>query len=297
VESSPDAGWVNTWRQGRSYPVFVGFSWKLPRVAAALCGAANLSISGSLEAERSHHWAERRRRFGKTSLLAPLLVQAQKAQVTPFPSRQISVASYDDKLHWWTFPTAIRDPALKPFAVVITNGADQPVIAAHVNWTWIGADGKPRQLVQEHNSLLSTYGYVVNAKFMVLILPNGMAIQKGSRPLPSGFFRSQRTMSATQIHVALDAVILADGQVIGPDNMHLVAELQGQAEAAAMMKAIINAAKAQGRDPQPEIDKAIEDAPPGSATRRYMVEMMHSRPRGGKMQVPPQIQLPYFYRK
>jgi hypothetical protein len=84
--------------------------------------------------------------------------------------------------------------------------------------------------------------------------------------------------------------------VIGRDKNHLIANLQGQAEAAAKMKVIINAAKAQGRDPQPDIEKAIAEEPP--AIRRYLALLMRSYKLGeGRWQVPPQMELPHFYRK
>jgi hypothetical protein len=229
-------------------------------------------------------------------LVTILIAQAQTVRLTPFPSKLITVASYDDKLHWWTFPDAVRDAAMKPFAIVVTNSTDMPVIAAHVQWNWISADGKPHTLVQEHNGLSVPYASIVKAKSVSLILPNGVVIQKGSRPIPF-LKRSQRSATATDIHVSLDAIVLADGQVIGPDKNHLIADLQGEAEAAATMKTIINAAKTQGRDPQPDIEKAIADEPRGSATGRWLVEFMHSSKMGSRWQVPSQIELPHFYRK
>lgn len=67
--------------------------------------------------------------------------------------------------------------------------------------------------------------------------------------------------------------------MIGPDKGGLVKELQGQAEAAAKVKDIINAARTQGRDPRPDIDNAAKDTSLSSATRRYIVELAH---RGGR---------------
>jgi hypothetical protein len=229
---------------------------------------------------------------------AALIAQAQTARVTPFPSKLITIASYDDKLHFWTFPGGIRDATIKPFAIVVTNSSDREVIAANVVWSWIGADGKPHSLLQEENKVGGPYG-AVSAKWMSLILPNGLIIPKGSSvPHVGVFTRPWRTSPATQVHVVLDAVILSDGQVIGPDKDHLVTNLQAEAKAAAIMKTIINAAKARGRDPQPDIEKAIADEPTGSATRGYLTLFMHSsKLGGGGWRVPTQMELPQFDRK
>jgi hypothetical protein len=231
-------------------------------------------------------------------LVTAHIVRAQTAHVTPLPSKLITIASYDDKLHFWTFPGGIRDSTIKPFAIVVTNSTDREVIAANVVWSWIGVDQKPHSLVQEDHKVVAPYG-VVSAKWMSLILPNGLVIPKGgSVPHTGVFSRPWRSSAATEIHVALDAVVLSDGQVIGPDKNHLITRLQGEAEAAAKMKTIINAAKAQGRDPQPDIEKAIADEPRSSATGGWLVWFMHdSKLGGGRWQVPPQMELPHFYRK
>ena len=167
------------------------------------------------------------------------------------------------------------------------------MIAANVVWSWIGVDQKPHSLVQEDHKVVAPYG-VVSAKWMSLILPNGLVIPKGgSVPHTGVFSRPWRSSAATEIHVALNAVVLSDGQVIGPDKNHLITRLQGEAEAAAKMKTIINAAKAQGRDPQPDIEKAIADEPRGSATGGWLVWFIHDgKLGGGQWQVPPQI--PHF---
>jgi hypothetical protein len=75
-----------------------------------------------------------------------------------------------------------------------------------------------------------------------------------------------------------------------------ITNLQGEAEAAAKMKPIINAAKAQGSDPRPDIEKAMADEPRGSATGRWLAFFMHRSKLGGRWQVPPQMKLPHFYR-
>jgi hypothetical protein len=233
-------------------------------------------------------------------LACPIITSAQQpAQLKRFVSNQISVANYDDNVHGRYFAGFLADPRIKRVAIVVTNSSNQPVVAVHVWWKWIDASGKPGQLVQQHNSLVSRSSFVANARSTVLILPNGTAAQTGQRM--SGAFGSlglpPPLLTAPTVTVALDAVILADGEVIGPDDGRLVKELQGQSEAAAKVKQIINAALEQGRDPRPDIDNAVADTSLSSATRRHIVEYAHRGGRSGHIPLPEQIQLPNFYRK
>jgi hypothetical protein len=190
----------------------------------------------------------------------PVIASAQPAQLTPFVSKKISLVSYDVNVHGRYFCSFITDPRMKRLAIVISNSSDQPVIAAHVRWKWIDAAGEPGELMQQHNSLVSTSGFVASARSTLLILPNGTATQAGQRSGMRGYtLLPQSLLTAPTLNVALDAVILADGEVIRPDKGGLVKELQAQAEAAAKVKDIIIAARLQGRDPRPDIDNAAKD--------------------------------------
>jgi len=189
---------------------------------------------------------------------------------------------------------------MKRLAIIITNSSSsRSAIAAHVRWKWVDVSGKPGELMQQHNGLLNNAGFVVNARARVLILPDGTATQAGQRMrgVASSLRVPPALMTALNVTVALDAIILADGEVIGPDQGGLVQELQGRAEAGAKVKDIIEAAQAQGRDPRLDIAKAAADPTLSSATRRYMVDLAHGGGRSGSLPVPRQIQLPNFYRK
>jgi len=119
---------------------------------------------------------------------SPIIVSAQQpAQLTRFVSNEISVANYDDKIHGRYFADLFTDPRVKRFAIVVTNSSSQPVIAAHVRWKWIDSSGKPGELMQQHNSLLSGPGFVANARSTVLILPDGTATQTGQRARACGW--------------------------------------------------------------------------------------------------------------
>ena len=230
---------------------------------------------------------------------APLPPQA-KANLVRFASNEIAVAAYDDNAHGKYFANVFRDARLKRLAVVINNSTAQPVIASHVHWKWIGADGKPGELVQENNSLVTLGGFVADSRSTVLILPDGTATQTGQRP--SGMYGMYRIppslLTAPTVTVELEAVVLADGEVIGPDKTGLVEEMKGQADAAARVKDIINAARAQGRDPRADIAAAAEEKSLPPATRRHIQLLTRGGRRNGPMpEAPPQIVLPNFHRK
>jgi hypothetical protein len=149
--------------------------------------------------------------------------------------------------------------------------------------------------VQEHNSFL-TNGSVADAHSIVLILPNGTATHAGASQHAGlgGSVSIPRPLlnNPTTVSVEVDAAIFADGLVVGSDEHHLVAELQGEADAARKMKDILSAAN--GRDPKPDIDKAIAEAPRGSATQRWLTIFSHTG--RGPLQITPQMQLPDFHR-
>jgi hypothetical protein len=53
----------------------------------------------------------------------------------------------------------------------------------------------------------------------------------------------QRYLAATQVTIAIDSVIMSDGEVDGPDSTHLANELTGRKQAAQIVVAAADAAK------------------------------------------------------
>lgn len=81
--------------------------------------------------------------------------------------------------------------------------------------------------------------------------------------------------------------------MIGPDNGHLQARLQARSQAVEMLRQIINAAKAQGRDPLPDIQQAIANAPPAL---RSQLALQTQNGKSARMVIST-YPLPKFYRK
>jgi len=208
------------------------------------------------------------------------------------PSDEISVANYNDNEHGKKFVGV--DPTMKRFGVVLTNHSDRPVNVAHITWKWIDANGKPGELTQEHNSFVTLGGPVVGPQSSVLILPNATSMQAGQSGFTGGYLHLPAGMAtASTVTMSVDDVLLADGQVIGPEGDRLVTDLKGQAEAARLAKDIIQAAKAGGGDPRQDLLKAAVDRSLAPATRTHLTH----RAYGQIGDNPRQIQLPNFYRK
>ena len=93
--------------------------------------------------------------------------------------------------------------------------------------------------------------------------------------------------------MTIDTIILGDGQVIGPDNGYLQANLQARSQAVDMLRQMINAAKAQGRDPLPDIRQAIANAP---SMVRFHLELLTNNGKSAAMPIS-NYPLPNLYRK
>lgn len=224
-------------------------------------------------------------------LCAPVALLAQTAKLAPLASGgQINAAVYNDAAHGSLFPGL--DPSLKRFGVVITNTTNQPVVATQIRWDWTDPDGKPRILI-EQKATIGTYQPIAGANSTFLMLPRQAPTAPGGRVMSAGFKMPAGLLTTPTVKVTIDTMILGDGQVIGPDNGHLQARLEARSQAVEMLRQIINAAKAQGRDPLPDIQQAIANAPPAL---RSQLALQTQNGKSARI-VSSTYPLPKFYRK
>jgi len=190
-------------------------------------------------------------------LALPTLTQAQGARVERIPSDQISVAIYDDNVHGRTF--GLTDPNLRRMAMVVTNNTERPAMATVVVWTWTKADGKPGTLLPESTNFGHQFPVIASCSSVMMVPGQGAVVPGPSRGRGQigGVLRVPQDMqTGTDFSVSLDALILSDGQVIGPDKYKLVDNLIGRAKARDKLTTIISAARANGRDPKADIQHA-----------------------------------------
>jgi len=225
------------------------------------------------------------------------IVRAQQPSVERLVSNEISVAAYDEAVHGRVF--GLTNPLHKRTALVIGNVTDRAVMYTVVTWRWVRADGTPGRWTLTS----SNFGHpfpIIGPHSSVAMLPETGVIAPGQQDIAPG----QRGMggmlkvpadmvTGTQMTVSLDAVILADGQVIGPNGDREVKELQARQRAIEQVRKIINDAHAQGRDPKLDIQHAIQtESDP--IVKRHLTESSG----GGQLTGAPQkLELPRFYRK
>jgi hypothetical protein len=226
------------------------------------------------------------------------LASAQRTQatLTPFSSEQVGVSVYNEQLHGVTFGPVFRDSGLKPIALVLTNSAEHAIVALQVRWDWVGLDGKPGSLNQ-HSDSFGNGMFIAASRSQVLIVPGAAPINMGN-PARAGAIAGvpAQLRTATRVVVALDAVILADGQVIGPNIQNLTGLLEAKDMAAKMLAQIVADAKGRGADPLAAIEKAIQEAPAKSHLRVHLSDLYQRVARGASIPRP-RLPLPRFYRK
>ncbi len=223
----------------------------------------------------------------------------------------------------------------KPYALLLTNASGQAIVSVTIRWTGISADksivfdsssdslmrGMPggassmmmsspasRQAqVQQGGSFISADGPVVLAageRMMVapgLMASESLAKQRGtaggSASMPSAL------QSAANVSATLDAVVLEDGTVLGPDASHTVDGLLSRKAAIDFVVRAVRAAEQNGMDgvealrilanTQPTRDQGPEIRQQSSIARMLMMSRQWKE-QLAKMEA---LQLPRFHRK
>lgn len=161
--------------------------------------------------------------------------------ITPSTIRDVSIAAYDEGTHP-AFTQFLSNPgvaATKSAAVVITNSSTRVIVGLSVVWDYTDADGK-----QAHRALKSD-SFSLSARRPVLI-PGSKLLVTPSTMIPDTLANASSYMavassveqqsalvnSSTTVSAQIDLVIFEDGEVIGADQRHFVAEIQARKAAA-----------------------------------------------------------------
>ncbi|MBV8842032.1 MAG: hypothetical protein JO307_04395 [Bryobacterales bacterium] len=177
------------------------------------------------------------------------LAQPQ-ATIAPNPSTAIAVA-----------PIAANDPAatslfqggrsnLQPVSILIKNVGTQPILGIVVLTTATDTGGRTHTSRDVRDSFMSrSHAPVLGPGESLLAIPTGVWVRPqdvGAYAAdPGGIRQLQRAsdwirLTSSQATVSIDAIVLASGEVDGPDTTNFMVELEQQKQAAQSVLAAIN---------------------------------------------------------
>lgn len=147
---------------------------------------------------------------------------------------------------------------LRPMSFYLTNQTDQAVVGLNV--VWISTDSLGRQKTFRSSSDSFSSGReprpVIKPGERILVIPGGGWESEAMLPAyaQAGHFNPIQMQAngyaqAAQVSVRIDALILADGELDGPDVFRLGDDLAARKQAAEAVVAKLTAAKANGVDP------------------------------------------------
>jgi hypothetical protein len=170
-------------------------------------------------------------------------------------------------------------PALndaQPASFVVDNGSDRAIIGIAVQWIFITPSGEQNVYSSRTHSFLS-------AKAAPLVAPHGRMFVAPQVFIPEAAVTSggligtvpparivAQLQSASSIHVRIDSIIFADGEVVGPNRLNLPGEIQDRKIAADLITRHVHAARTLGKDPIAALhDLPASPSPWGSGVDKH----------------------------
>jgi hypothetical protein len=175
----------------------------------------------------------------------------QRVVVAPSPSSAVTIT-----------PVAQNDPAtaalfagdqanLQPVALILSNQGSQPILGIVVVTTATNQAGRQTTSRDVKESFLSSgHPPVLNPGSSLLVIPTGVwiptsyaaayAADRGGAAQLTRASEWIRVTSSSQVSVSVDAIVLASGEVDGPDTTNFMGELGDRRQAAESVIAAIN---------------------------------------------------------
>lgn len=130
-------------------------------------------------------------------------------------------------------------------SVVLRNNGSTNMTGISIHWSWVDSQGNPHTDNQRSDSYFTTTQPVLPPGGSLILYP-GIVMWDQNTPHTSGFGGipddlATKFAAATQLSATLDAAIMADGTLIGPDQYGFVQYLQDRKNVAGEIADIINA--------------------------------------------------------
>ncbi len=148
---------------------------------------------------------------------------------------------------------------LRPFAVVVENATANPVMAITLRWTWTDAAGQIHEHDLRSDGFFHSRRALVPAGGQIVFTPGAvLPVQTPRQGFVSSAIRAGREIenferAGSRVTVALDAVVFADGEAVGPDRTRTVDYIQARNAAATALGRTVLAMQELGKDPTPHL--------------------------------------------
>jgi hypothetical protein len=175
-----------------------------------------------------------------------------------------------------------------PAAFILTNQSGRAIVGLAVRWVYVDQNGRQGLLTHQSDSFSKANANAVispRARLLVapgVFLPESLAQSPhigpplealDGRPVPD-------MATALEITVQIDSIIFEDGQVVGPNNSKLDAQIQGRNIAAGELAKQIRNAQSRGEEPTSTLRQILENAKEAPTDRSDYIsswKLKHSR--------------------
>jgi hypothetical protein len=118
---------------------------------------------------------------------------------------------------------------IRPFAAVLNNASPIAVRGISIHWEWTDGSGNKHTNDQRSDSYYLEGRDVLGSGSSLIVYPGAMMWDQSTPHVSGGALDpgriAQSLVGATGISATLDAAILADGTLVGPDEHHFVRTL------------------------------------------------------------------------
>jgi hypothetical protein len=175
-----------------------------------------------------------------------------------------------------------------PAAFILTNQSNRAIVGLAVRWAYVDENGRRGLLTHQSDSFSTPNAIAVISPRSRLLVAPGVFLPESlaqsahiGPPLEALDGRSATDMAtASEITVQIDSIIFEDGQVVGPNDSQLDAEIQGRRIAATELAKQIRNAQSRGEEPTFTLRQILEkakEAPPYRSDRISQWTLKYSR--------------------
>ncbi len=251
-------------------------------------------------------------RFATTIITAALTVLLSAAySQSRLPSLEIVVPSHPTVSVRSFDPVSDKDlgrilqrPGLSDLdslVAVLVNNSDIPIMAIAVRWTYTDQQGQEHSLGVIHEGGFNALPArpVIAPRSEALVTPNGIFLAQSVTGGGGGGVANQaeKLLSASHVKVTIDAIIAANGLVLGSDSTGLEADIVSRRAAARSVAQVVREAVSNNTDVMLPLDNLAKNGDEPTARLAHRMMRMSSQRIQNELKALESLpELPVFFR-